>query len=122
MSLALGEIGQIAINVRDLSKAARFYREVLRMEFLFDAPGMVFFQCGAIRLMLGQTDQAEAASSILYYRVDDIDAAYDTLKDRGVDFIQPPVIAHKAETYDLWLAFFRDVDQNTLALMTEKPR
>ena len=32
------------------------------------------------------------------------------------------VMAHKAEDHDLWLAFFRDMDGNLLALMSEVRR
>lgn len=49
----LDSIGQIAITVSDLAKSKQFYRDVLGMTFLFDAGAMAFFQCGAIRLMIG---------------------------------------------------------------------
>ena len=121
--LSLSEIGQVALTVHDLEEATAFYRDVLGIPFLFDVPGMSFFQCGDIRLMLGETDseQPSAGTSILYYRVDDIDAAHNALKKRGVEFVQEPVLVHKADDHELWLAFFTDLDGNTLALMCEKP-
>jgi catechol 2,3-dioxygenase-like lactoylglutathione lyase family enzyme len=120
----LSEIGQIARNVRDLDAAIAFYRDILGMKFLFQAPpGMAFFDCGGIRLLLGVAEDPEAETSaptsILYYRVDDIDAAYRTLVARGVEFGRAPELAHKAEGYELWLAFFHDPDRNRLALMSE---
>lgn len=121
--ISLSEIGQIALTVHDLEEATAFYRDVLGIPFLFEVPGMTFFQCGDIRLMLGETDSEEpsAGTSILYYRVDDINSAHATLKKRGVEFVQDPVLVHTAEDHELWLAFFSDLDGNTLALMCEKP-
>ena len=49
----LNQIGQIAIPVSDLERAVGFYRDVLGMQFLFQAPpGLAFFDCGGVRLML----------------------------------------------------------------------
>ena len=47
----LERIRQIAVNVKDLERAVRFYRDVLEMKFLFQAPPqMAFFDCGGVRL------------------------------------------------------------------------
>lgn len=118
----LSEIGQIAINVRDLEAAVTFYRDTLGMKFLFEAPPrMAFFDCGGIRLLLGVpgAEESDGQASIVYYRVEDVDAAHQVLSSRGVEFERPPELAHKAEGYELWLAFFRDPDRNLLALMSE---
>ncbi|KPK62598.1 MAG: hypothetical protein AMS21_07400 [Gemmatimonas sp. SG8_38_2] len=119
----LTEVGQIAMSVQDLEAATAFYRDVLGMPFLFQAPGMSFFQCGRIRVMLGQpeTPQSGNPSSIIYYRVEDVRPAYETLKARGVQFEHEPLLVHKTEDQELWMAFFRDPDRNLLALMSEGP-
>jgi methylmalonyl-CoA/ethylmalonyl-CoA epimerase len=71
--------------------------------------------------MLGIAEKPELdhPASILYYKVEDIQAAHATLVDRGVTFDQAPVLVHKAADHDLWLAFFRDMDGNPLALISE---
>ena len=52
-SLNLSKIGQIAIGVSDIDIATEFYRDTLGMRFLFSAPpGMSFFDCDGVRLML----------------------------------------------------------------------
>ena len=51
--LGLGKIRQIAVNVHDLDRATAFYQEILGMPLLFRVPGMSFFYCDGIRLMLG---------------------------------------------------------------------
>lgn len=49
----VGRIGQIAVPVADLDVAVGFYRDVLGMNFLFQAPpGLAFFDCGGIRILL----------------------------------------------------------------------
>lgn len=122
-ALQLSEIGQIAVNVQDLERAVAFYRDVLGIRHLFTAGGMGFFDCGGIRLMLGRPDREEMdhPSSILYYRVGDLEAAHRALTDRGVECEAGPLRAHRAPDYELWLAFFHDTEGNLFALMSEVP-
>jgi len=111
--------------VHDLDRAIAFYRDVLGMKFLFQAPpGMAFFDCDGIRLMLGVADRPELdhPASIIYYKVDDIERVYEIFKARGVEFVVPPHLVAPMPTYDLWLADFRDSEGNLLALMSEVPR
>lgn len=118
----LSAIGQIAIPVEDVERATAFYRDSLGLPFLFDVPGqMSFFDCGGVRLMLSlpEGEGAEGAGSILYFRVEDIEAAHETLSARGVEFIRPPHRIAEMGTHDLWMAFFRDGEKSTLALMSE---
>ena len=119
----LSQIGQIAINVQDLQRAVEFYRDTLGVRFLFQAPGgLAFFDVGGVRLMLGIAESSEFdhPASTLYYKVDDIVAAYRTLTERGVTFIDEPHLIAKLPTHELWMTFFRDSEQNVLALMEER--
>jgi predicted enzyme related to lactoylglutathione lyase len=123
--VSLGKIGQIAVIVHDLERATAFYKDKLGMKFLFSVPPkMAFFDCDGIRLMLGIPERPDLdhPSSILYFKVDDIDAAYATLKGRGVHFETEPMLIAPMQTYDLWLAEFRDSENNVLALMCEKAK
>lgn len=118
----LSAIGQIAVTVEDVERATAFYRDTLGIPFLFSAPpGMAFFDCAGTRLLLGAAEAPEQAhpSSILYFRVGGIGEAHRTLVERGVEFVQEPHVVHRAEDYELWLAFFRDGEGNTHALMEE---
>jgi methylmalonyl-CoA/ethylmalonyl-CoA epimerase len=63
--------------------------------------------------------QFETHSSVLYFRVPHIDRAYETLKQRGVPFEDAPHVIHKAQNYELKMAFFRDPDGNMHAIMSE---
>ena len=119
----LSTIGQIAMVVKDLSRAVAFYRDVLGMKFLFQAPpALAFFDCGGVRLMLDAAAEGEFnhPGSILYFKVDDIQMAYSDLKSRGVEFRDEPHLIAKMPDHELWMAFFRDGEGNTLALMHEK--
>ncbi len=121
--IELTQIGQIAINVHDLQRAIAFYRDTLGMRFLFQAPGgLAFFDVGGVRLMLGIAEKEEFShpASILYYKVADIGAAYDTLKSRDVSFIDEPHLIAKLPDHELWMTFFRDSEENILALMEER--
>ena len=120
-TLRLGQIGQIAMPVRDVEKAIAFYRDVLGMRFLFQAPpGLGFFDCAGVRLMLDGPAAAQAGrGSVLYYKVADIEDAFATLTGRGVTFEGKPHLIAKLPDHDLWMAFFRDPDGNLLALMSE---
>ena len=122
-ALGLEVIGQIAVPVSNLDRAIAFYRDILGMHFLFQAPpGLSFFDCNGVRLMLDAPAKANAAenfSSIIYYKVADIQSAYTTLMGRGVSFEQKPEFVAHMPDHDLWMAFFRDPDSNLLALMTE---
>ncbi|PLS77385.1 MAG: glyoxalase [Chloroflexi bacterium] len=91
-SFGLSHIGQIAIRVHDIDRAVACYRDQLWMQFLFSFPGTAFFQCGAVRLMLSKPEKGEFdhPSSIIYFTVDDINAAYERLKARGVHFEDEP--------------------------------
>jgi methylmalonyl-CoA/ethylmalonyl-CoA epimerase len=117
----LSAIGQIAVNAHDINRAIDFYRDKLGMKFLFTAPpGLAFFDCDGIRLMLSLPAKPEFdhASSIIYFNVDDIQLAYETLAARGVEFEERPAFVANMGTYDLWLAAFRDSEDNLLAMMS----
>ncbi len=117
----LGQIGQIAIPVTDIDRAIAFYRDTLGMRFLFRAPpGLGFFDCGGVRVMLDGPAAAQAGrSSVVYYKVPDLDAAFANLSARGVVFEADPHLIARLPDHELWMAFLRDPDANLLALMSE---
>ena len=120
----LAKIGQISVNAHDLERAVTFYRDTLGMKHLFTVPKLAFFDCGGIRLMLGLPEKPEFdhPGSVIYYKVDDIHATHDTLAGRGVHFEAKPHLIAKLESHDLWMAFFRDSENNLLAVMSEVAR
>src|SRR5918995_1386780 len=98
-------VAQIAIIVRDLERAKRFYGDLLGLEWLFDAPpGLSFFQCGETRLMLAPPEGPETAGiSIVYYQVDDIEGAHRAISEAGVAFESDPHFIARVGDKNLWL-------------------
>ena len=119
----LSSLQQVSVNVHDLPRAVAFYKEKLGVRHLFDAgPHMSFFMCDlGVRLMLAIPEKPEFdhASSILYFKVDDIRAAHADLKGRGVPFRDDPHVVARLPGWEVWMAFFDDTEGNLLAITTE---
>lgn len=124
MDLANASISQIMIPVDDFDRGVEYYRDVLGLPLLFTAPpNMAFFQCGAVRLLVGvHTGQGAACrGSAVYFQVDDMQGVYDSLQGKGVRFRAPPHVIHRSGGMELLLADFQDPDGNQLALMGQQP-
>ena len=124
-TFGLSAIEQIAVNAHDIERAVAFYRDRLGMKLLFSVPpNLAFFDCNGIRLMLSLPAKPEFdhPSSIIYFNVDNIEQASATLSARGVQFEEQPSFVADMGTYDLWLASFRDSENNLLALMSHVPK
>ena len=116
------KIAQIAVAVEDPERAKAFYRDVLGLEWLADAPpGLSFFRCGEVRLMLSKAEGAETrGNSILYYRVEDAAAAFEAMSAQGVTFEQAPHVVGRLGETEVTLAICRDSEGNLLGLMSER--
>jgi len=120
--IEITHLGQIAINTKDVERATAFYQDKLGLKLLFRAPpGLAFFDCGGVRLMLSRAEKPEFdhPSSVLYFAVLDIHAAYRKLKESEVRFEDEPHMIARMPAHDLWMTFFRDSEGNSLALMSE---
>ena len=120
--IGISRIGQIAINAHDVERAAAFYQDALGLKLLFKAgPGLAFFDCGGVRLMLTRPEKPEFdhPGSILYFAVPDIQAAYTKMKEGGVRFEDEPHVIARMPKHDLWMVFFRDSEGNLMGLMSE---
>jgi len=116
----LQRIHQISIRTKDTARAVAFYRDALGLKLLFQMPTMGFFDCGGVRLMVSTSEKpGETYSSILYFKVADIQEAWRELMARGVTTEREPHLIAKLPDHDLWMAFFRDPDRNVMALMSE---
>ena len=118
--IGIDRVGQIAINAHDVERAAAFYQDALGLKLLFKAgPGLAFFDCGGVRLMLSRPEKPEFdhPSSILYFAVSDA-----RMKESGVKFEDEPHLIAKMPDHDLWMVFFRDSEGNLMGLMSEVAR
>jgi methylmalonyl-CoA/ethylmalonyl-CoA epimerase len=122
MSEVPTRIGQIAVNIKDLDRAVAFYRDVLGLAFLFQAPpSLAFFDCGGVRLMLSPPEGPEHdhPGSVIYYVVENIQAAYAGILARGAESAGEPHMIAKMPDHDLWMAFVKDSEGNLVGLMSE---
>jgi len=114
-------IRQIAIVCKDVARATAFYRDTLGLRFLFaPSPTLAFFDCGGVRLMLSPAEGDAAGTSVLYYLVTDIQAQVDALAAKGVPFVDKAHMIARMPDHELWLAEFRDSEDNVVALMEER--
>jgi catechol 2,3-dioxygenase-like lactoylglutathione lyase family enzyme len=121
----LGPLGQVSLWARDVARTEAFYRDTLGLPHIFTFGELAFFDCGGVRLYVHCVPDAEwKPSSILYFRVDDIDAAVAALGAVGVAFVGQPHLIHRDEATgdEEWMAFFEDPDRNMLALMSRVSR
>jgi len=109
----------IALRVTDYARARQFYTEVLELPVVGQIPGkeIEFLGIGGttIELMGGADPESlakpQAGLIHLAFEVEDVDATYRELRDRGVTFtVEPKSVG------DLRVAFFVDPDGNELEL------
>ena len=120
MNLADAKIVQLLVPVENLPIGVGFYRDVLGLSLMFEAPPqMAFFNCGGIRLLVGVAPPGQEAQrgSAIYFEVADIHAVYSSLKGQSVSFKGAPHIVNRTPKSELWLAEFTDPDGNQLALL-----
>jgi catechol 2,3-dioxygenase-like lactoylglutathione lyase family enzyme len=123
----LSRIHQIAIYARDLDEAISFYRDTLGARYVvkYDPPGLAFLDFSGVRVLL----EKAGPKSTLYFRVDDIDAAFAELRSKGIAFTNEPHLIHRDDDgvfgkpgEEEWMAFFSDPSDNILALATRKSK
>ncbi|HEY8123477.1 MAG TPA: VOC family protein [Myxococcota bacterium] len=124
-ALSIDSLHQVAVATADLARSIAFYRGALGLRLIaeFSPPGLAFFALGDTRLLVEAAREAKPAGGVLYFRVDDIQAAHAALKARGVAFDRAPHAIHRDDDGTFgergateWMAFFRDPDGNVLAL------
>jgi methylmalonyl-CoA/ethylmalonyl-CoA epimerase len=117
------EILQVAQHADDLQRARAFYQRLLSAEptGFFDPPGLLFFQAGAVRLLLEQG----ATSVLIYLKVDDVRATVQSLRADGVEIVAEPqvIFSHADDSLgpagmDEWMAFLKDSEGNTVGLIS----
>src|SRR5437660_4479069 len=102
----LSELGQISVTVSDLDRSVGFYRDLLGLKHLFSAPpGLAFFACGSVRLMLSRPEGPTAgsgSSTVIYFKIPDIQQTAASLKARGLTFEAEPRLIAKMPDHELW--------------------
>lgn len=121
-SLRGRKLVQVGLTTRDLEKSRHFYRDILDLPLLFEAGGMMFFEVGGTRLLIGAENTAgEPGGSILYIEAPDIDTLGPALEAKGVRFLGPALVVQRTGTHEVKIRAFRDPDGNVLQLMGSVP-
>ncbi len=116
----LQDVAQIAFTVQNLAEAKIFYRDVLELKFLFETGTMAFFQCGSVKLMIGEAEKpAISGGTIVYFRVANLEATVRLLKSRGTSFVQQPHLVARMKRHDRWMAVLKAPAGNLFGLMSE---
>jgi methylmalonyl-CoA/ethylmalonyl-CoA epimerase len=124
MLLNLNQIGQIALPVTDVDRSEAFYETVIGLRKLYRFGDLSFFDCAGVRLLLDKVKEPAnfKPQGCIYFRCADIALAVAELEKRGLAFTHPPHRIARMDDHDLWMAFFKDPDGHTLAIMQEAPK
>ncbi|MFY1656967.1 MULTISPECIES: VOC family protein [unclassified Micromonospora] len=108
----------ITLLVADLDRSLDFYRE-LGFDELDRGEGNAVLSSGPTRLVLRRVTGAAPISRRLVHvnlEVDDIQGAYERLRDSGVRFTYAPRVVNRGTKLEVWAAAFRDPDGHGVAL------
>ena len=122
--VSLSKIKQIALPVREITEATRFYRDTLGMRHLFDAPpALSFFDCGGVQLMLAGPDaqgkHGEEQHAVLFYDVSDIKGTHGKIKSSGAKSLEEPRVIARMNGREIWISSFSDGQGNVVSLMSD---
>ncbi len=117
MSIQLQKPDYLIVYVSDMQRSTAFYRDILGLPLKFASPGWTEFNTGATTIAMhtvNETAQSPAqlkgmppaGQAQLGFMVDDLQAAYESLKGRGVHFSLPP----QKQTSGATLAVLHDPD------------
>ena len=124
--VSLSRIKQIALPVREIAEAKRFYRDTLGMRHLFDAPpALSFFDCGGVQLMLagpeGQGKDGEQQHGVLFYDVSNIKDTHATIEASGARTLEQPRVIARMNGREIWVSSVSDGQGNVVGLMSDTP-
>jgi predicted enzyme related to lactoylglutathione lyase len=108
-------IWDITLTVADLRIAADFYESVLGLQKKYEFKDYAGFDCGGIEIGLktwGKLEKPRDGEPCINFVVDDIEAAYRALKEKGVAFGGAP----EDTQWGSRMAVFTDPDGNSLQI------
>ncbi|MFC8847414.1 MULTISPECIES: VOC family protein [unclassified Micromonospora] len=115
----------ITLLVTDLGRSLDFYRDTLGFTEVDRGSGNAVLASGATRLVLREVAGAAPMSRRLVHvnlEVDDIQGAYERMRDSGVRFTYAPRVVNRGTKLEVWAAAFRDPDGHGVALTQWRTR
>ncbi len=124
--VSLSKIRQVALPVRDIETARRFYRDTLGMRHLFDAlPALAFFDCAGVQLMLagpeGQGKDGAEQHGVLFYDVSNIRETHAAIESSGARTLEQPRVVTRMNGREIWVSAISDGQGNVVGLMSDVP-
>jgi lactoylglutathione lyase len=129
--MSLSNISAVVLFVDDLDQCRTFYQDVLGLDFNFSDDASYGFKLGSTDFIVLKTSAAAAMvteeamalhtpgnhRALLCVGVEDVDAEYKKLTEKGVKFINPP----KDQAWGRRTAYFADPEGNLWELWHNLP-
>jgi len=109
----------ITMLVADLDRSLAFYRDILGFTEIDSGEGNAVLASGGARVVLRAIRDIAPINRRLVHlnlEVDDLDAVYAELHEKGVRFTYAPRVVNRGERLELWAAAFRDPDGHGIAI------
>ncbi|MBL7256064.1 VOC family protein [Actinoplanes sp. LDG1-01] len=109
----------ITVLVTDLARSTAFYRDILGFFEIDGGDGSAVLASGDTRLVLRTVhDLSTEAGRLIYLNLEvgDVEAVYQELVGKGVEFVHPPQPVNRGDRLELWSAAFTDPDGHNIAI------
>lgn len=109
------KVAHVILRVRDLDESVAFYRDRVGLELVSQAGAFAFFDGGSISVTLNANPDQQRDGSLteIALEVDDANAAFDEMAQRGVDFEVELRPVMEQDGRSLLAAHFFDPDGHT---------
>ncbi|WP_406061904.1 VOC family protein [Micromonospora sp. NBC_00860] len=115
----------LTLLVTDLPRSLTFYRDMLGFNEVDQGAHNAVLASGTTRIVLREVTGAAPISRRLVHvnlEVNDIEAAYERLRESGVRFTYAPRVVNRGTKLEGWAAAFRDPDGHGVALTQWRER
>ena len=112
----LSRVGYLMLTVTDMARSLTFYEGTLGLPKRFASDEFSFLDGGGVGIGLRKVgtmgSPPEDVFTEIVFEVDDVDAAYESLRSRGVSFR----VAPRQASGDKYVTHFRDPDGHVLSI------
>lgn len=104
-------VSRIILRVSDIERARAFWVDRVGLRMRAGSGEFLFLDAGPVDLILNH-DDADPGHSLteIVFETDDLMSAYESLRQRGVEFMVEPRAVTSDGDRDLFAAHFRDPD------------